>query len=74
MHSNDIARNALREGPWVGWYPDGARVYAGEYRLGVRHGPWVFWRADGSLAERGDFDIKGFGTQRLYSLDSEHKK
>jgi antitoxin component YwqK of YwqJK toxin-antitoxin module len=47
------ARDAVRTGPWVFWYPDGASRQEGHYRVGRRVGVWTTRHANGGLESRG---------------------
>jgi antitoxin component YwqK of YwqJK toxin-antitoxin module len=45
----------VREGPWRGDHPDGARAFEGAFVANRRHGFWTFWHPDGSLETSGHY-------------------
>jgi antitoxin component YwqK of YwqJK toxin-antitoxin module len=49
------AREGVREGPWRGDHPDGARAFEGAFVANRRHGFWTFWHPDGSLETSGHY-------------------
>lgn len=49
------AREGVREGPWRGDHPDGARAFEGAFVANRRHGFWIFWHPDGSVETSGHY-------------------
>jgi uncharacterized protein len=46
---------AVREGPYLAWYPSGAKKEEGAYHDGKKHGRWTVWTSDGAKESEGEY-------------------
>jgi hypothetical protein len=60
-------RNDREDGPFVTYYPSGAKEREGIYNCGERVGKWVEYNPDGTVKETTDYGVKGEMPERRVS-------
>lgn len=64
-----------RQGPWIGFYPDGTPMWEGSYKDDEEVGTWKYYFRDGKLEQVGSYRVgKPSGIWKWYYPNGELRK